>query len=152
MGLCPVLQYEIYCRLIKVVTMCILMARDVKRTVHGSAKGSQTMLLDRACGKTFHETVHDFISVMNNQGFIFNVKKTLEVCSVDGEVFVHPRIGDVKHGVIGALSYNYGTPGFSDLWTGLENSLFSHYSYYVKKFSNSRLKKNPNPVKATQEV
>lgn len=103
--------------------MCILTARDVKRTVHGSAKRRQTMLLDHACGKTFHETVHDFIRVVNNKGSIFNVNEPIEVCSVEGDVFVHPGIGDVKHGVIGALSYNDGTPGSSDLWTGLENSL-----------------------------
>lgn len=51
------------------------------------------------------------------------MNEPIEVCSVEGDVFVHPGIGDVKHGVIGALSYNDGTPGSSDLWTGLENSL-----------------------------
>lgn len=102
--------------------MCVLPARDVKSTVRGSAKGSQTTLLDRACGKNFHEMVHDVLSVVNNYGFNFNVRELIEIGSVDGEVFVHPGVSDGKRGVIGALSDNQH-PGSSDLWTSSENTM-----------------------------
>lgn len=61
------------------------------------------MFFDCVCGKNFYEMVYDFISVVNNYGFNFNVRKFIEVCFIDGEVFVYFGIGDGKCGVIGVF-------------------------------------------------
>lgn len=133
--------------------MCVLPARDVKSTVRGSAKGSQTTLLDGACGKNFHEMVHDVLSVVNNYGFNFNVRELIEIGSVDGEVFVHPGVSDGKRGVIGALS-NDQHPRILRFVDEFREHCGTHfkawiYPCYVAKFSKSRLDKNEHSESKT---
>lgn len=136
------------------MTMSVLASRDVKRTVRGSAKWSQTALLDRACGKNFHEMVNDVI--MNNYGFNFNVRELVEVCSVHGDVFVHPGVGEGKRGVVGALSDDQH-PRILRLVDEFREHCGTDfkawiYPCYMAKFSKSRLNKNQHIFSKSKTV